>query len=61
MKPSLQFIFGNIFLTHFLFRLQASLVLLEGYISWKSHANWNCANWTQNSHSKLYFLGVRVL
>jgi hypothetical protein len=32
MKPSLQFIFGNIFLSHFLFRLQASLVLLEGYI-----------------------------
>lgn len=32
MKPSLQFIFGNIFLTHFLFRVQASLVLLEAYI-----------------------------
>ena len=31
MKPSLQFIFGNIFVPHFLFRLQA-LVLLEGYI-----------------------------
>jgi len=32
MKPSLQFIFGNMFLTHFLFRVQTSLVLLEGYI-----------------------------
>jgi len=31
MKPSLQLIFCNIFLSHFLFRLQASLVLLEGY------------------------------
>jgi len=30
MKLSLQFIFGNIFLTHFLFSLQASLVLFEG-------------------------------
>jgi len=32
--------------------VQAVVILCEGYDPEKFHANWNCTNWTYNSHLK---------